>query len=179
MKELSIQSVRLSLMNGQRVIVLKERDGERYLVIWVGPAEADAIAVKLGDVAVPRPLTHDLLRNVIEQLGAAVRYVIVTSVINDTYHARIVLDVRDEIMEIDSRPSDAIALAVRAEAPIYVDDALIEAQGRLVTEPGEAEEAPVTTTESRPLDPAELERLGVFRDFIEGLDLDDFDRPKK
>jgi bifunctional DNase/RNase len=179
MKELSIQSVRLSLMNGQRVIVLKEREGERYLVIFVGPAEAEAIAVKLGEVSVPRPLTHDLLRNVIEQLGAVVRYVIVTDVINDTYHARIVLDVHGDTIEVDSRPSDAMALAVRADAPIYVEEALMDAQGRLLTESDEPEEATVSGTESRSVDPAELERLGVFRDFIEGLDLDDFDKPKK
>ncbi len=177
MKELSIESIRLSLMNGQRVIILKERDGERHLPIWVGPSEADAIAVKLGDVSVPRPFTHDLLKNVIEQLGAQVRYVVVTEVINDTFHARIVLDVHGETMDIDSRPSDAMALAVRAAAPIYVEEALIDLHGILVD--GEGQEAAVTTTESRPVDPAELERLGVFRDFIEGLDLDDFDKPKK
>ena len=178
MKELSIESIRLSLMNGQRVIILKERDGERHLPIWVGPSEADAIAVKLGDVSVPRPLTHDLLKNVIEQLGAQVRYVLVTEVINDTFHARIVLDVQGTTMEIDSRPSDAMALAVRASAPIYVEEALIDLHGLLVND-DEAQEAAVPSSESRPLDPAELERLGVFRDFIEGLDLDDFDKPKK
>ena len=179
MKELSIESIRLSLMNGQRVIILKERDGERHLPIWVGPSEADAIAFKLQDLSVPRPLTHDLLKNIIEQLGAQVRYVVVTDVINDTFHARIVLDVHGETMEVDSRPSDAMALAVRAAAPIYVEEALIDLHGLLVDEGGEGQEAAVPSSESRPIDPAELERLGVFRDFIEGLDLDDFDKPKK
>ena len=157
MRELSIESIRLSLMNYQRVVILREKDSDRYLPIWIGPAEADAIAVRLQDVSVARPLTHDLLRNMIEQLGGRVAYIVVSDLSNDTFFARIVLEVNGETMEVDCRPSDAIALAVRVEAPIFAEEG----------EPG------------RPVDPAELERLGAFKDFIEGLDLDDFDERKK
>ncbi|MGB4861097.1 MAG: bifunctional nuclease family protein [Tepidiformaceae bacterium] len=179
MKELSIESIRLSLMNYQRVVILREKDTDRYLPIWIGPAEADAIAVRLQDVSVARPLTHDLLRNLIEQLGGKVAYIIVSDLSNDTFYARIVLDVNGETMEVDSRPSDAIALAVRTEAPIYVEDSVLDRAGVLLEEDNQpAEVGGARPERSRPVDAAELERLGAFKDFIEGLDLDDFDQPK-
>ncbi|MBI5946672.1 MAG: bifunctional nuclease family protein [Chloroflexi bacterium] len=178
MKEMSIESIRLSLMNYQRVLILREKDSDRYLPIFIGPAEADAIAVRLQDVAVARPLTHDLLRNMIEQLGGRVAYIVVTDVSNDTFFARIILDVRGETMEVDSRPSDAIALAVRVEAPIYAEEAVLDRAGVLLDEESEGGEGG-EGDRRKPADPAELERLGAFKDFIEGLDLSDFDKPKK
>jgi hypothetical protein len=176
-KELSIESIRLSLMNYQRVVILREKDADRYLPIWIGPAEADAIAVRLQDVSVARPLTHDLLRNLIEQLGGRVSYIVVNDVANDTFFARIVLEVNGETMEVDSRPSDAIALAVRVEAPIYAEEAVLDRAGVVLDEEGQPHTG--DREEQRPTDPAELERLGAFKDFIEGLDLDDFDSRKK
>ena len=178
MKELSIESIRLSLMNYQRVVILREKEADRYLPIWIGPAEADAIAVRLQDVSVARPLTHDLLRNAIEQLGGRVLYILVNDLSNDTFFARIVLDVKGETMEIDSRPSDAIALAVRVEAPIFAEESVLDKAGVLLDEDGQ----PAGTGDDdsgKPMDPAELERLGAFKDFIEGLDLSDFDQRKK
>ncbi|MEX2080268.1 MAG: bifunctional nuclease family protein [Dehalococcoidia bacterium] len=178
MREMSIESVRLSLMNYQRVVILREKEADRYLPIFIGPAEADAIAVRLQDVSVARPLTHDLLRNTIEQLGGKVVYILVSDLNNDTFFARIVLDVNGETMELDSRPSDAIALAVRVEAPIFAEDAVLDRAGVLLDEEGQPKaggEDGVPT----PLDPAELERLGAFKDFIEGLDLSDFDDRKR
>ena len=176
MRELSIESIRLSLMNYQRVVILREKDADRYLPIWIGPAEADAIAVRLQDVSVARPLTHDLLRNMIETLGARVAYILVSDLSNDTFFARIVLDVNGETVEIDSRPSDAIALAVRVDVPIYADEGVLDRAGVLLDEevksPGADEAA------GKAVDPAELERLGAFKDFIEGLDLSDFDKRK-
>jgi bifunctional DNase/RNase len=165
-------------MNYQRVVILREKDADRYLPIWIGPAEADAIAVRLQDVTVARPLTHDLLRNMIEQMGARVAYIVVNDLSNDTFFARIVLDVHGETMEVDSRPSDAIALAVRVEAPIYAEEDVLDRAGVVLDEDGQpAEQAGLGP--SRPVDEAELERLGAFKDFIEGLDLDDFDDRKK
>lgn len=175
MKELSIESIRLSLMNYQRVVILREKDTDRYLPIWIGPAEADAIAVRLQDVAVARPLTHDLLRNLIEQLGGRVAYIVVNDLSNDTFFARIILDVNGETVEIDSRPSDAIALAVRVDAPIYAEDSVLDRAGVMLDEEAEGVEG-VASEPKRPVDPAELEKLGAFKDFIEGLDLDDFDK---
>jgi bifunctional DNase/RNase len=178
-KELTIESIRLSLMNYQRVVILREKDSDRYLPIWIGPAEADAIAVRLQDVAVARPLTHDLLRNLIEQLGGRVAYIVVNDLTNDTFFARIVLDVNGETVEIDSRPSDAIALAVRVEVPIYAEDTVLERAGVMLTEDGKPIEGAEAMGGAREVGEAELERLGAFKDFIEGLDLDDFDQRKK
>ncbi len=114
MQEMVIDSIRVSLMNYQRVVVLKQRGSERFLPIWIGSPEADAIAVKLQDVAVPRPLTHDLLGSVISTLGASVDHVVVTDLTNDTFYAKLVLSLTGGGQtEVDCRPSDAIAVAVR------------------------------------------------------------------
>jgi bifunctional DNase/RNase len=174
--ELTIESIRVSLMNYQRVVILKEKESDRYLPIWIGPAEADAIAVRLQEVAVARPLTHDLLRSVIDSLGAAVDYVIVNDLSNDTFFARIMLQIDGRVMEIDSRPSDAIALAVRAQVPIFADESVLEKAGVKLDQEGQTLEGITgetreTTTE---VSPEELEKLSPFRDVIEGLDLEDF-----
>src|SRR2546426_11865972 len=104
MIEMTVDSIRVSMMNYQRVIILKEKGANRYLPIWIGPAEADAIAVRLQDVNVPRPLTHDLLRNVISALGAQAKHVLVNDLQNDTFFAKIVLEADGRTLEIDSRP---------------------------------------------------------------------------
>ena len=126
MIEMTIDSIRVSLMNYQRVVILKEKIAERYLPIWIGPAEADAIAVKLQGVTPPRPLTHDLLSEVIKMLGATVDSITVCELKNDTFYAKVILNVDGGQIEVDSRPSDALALAVRSEAPIFADDKVIE-----------------------------------------------------
>ena len=136
MKEVSIEAIRVSLMNYNRVVVLKEKDADRYLTIYIGAAEADAIAIRLQDVSVARPMTHDLLTNVMSELGARVTRVVVSEVKNDTYFARLFLTINDQELEIDSRPSDAIALAVRAEVPIFVADAVIDQAGVVLDGPG-------------------------------------------
>ena len=114
MQEMQIDSIRVSLMNYQRVVILKERNTDRYLPIWIGTPEADAIAVKLQDVSVPRPLTHDLLRSVISTLGASVQHVVVADLTSDTFFAKLVIQLPDgTTTDVDCRPSDAIAVAVR------------------------------------------------------------------
>lgn len=177
MIEMTIESIRVSLMNYQRVVILKEKAAERYLPIWIGPAEADAIAVRLQEVAVVRPMTHDLLRSVIEALGGQVSYIVVNDLANDTFYARIVLEANGQTLEIDSRPSDAIALAVRAKVPIYAEESVLEKAGVLLEEPAQSPEAE-TTGEQPKVKEEELERMSAFREFIESLDLDDFDRRK-
>ena len=174
MVEMTIESIRVSLMNYQRVVILKEKSSDRYLPIWIGPAEADAIAVQLQDVSVPRPLTHDLLRSVIDTLGATVSHVLVNDLSNDTFYARIVLDVNGGPLEIDSRPSDAIALAVRAKVPIFADEMVLDKAGVLLEKDGETAER----LDRVKIDPEELEKMSAFKDFIESLDLDDFDKRK-
>ena len=173
MIEVKIDSIRVSLMSQHRVVVLKEIDAERYLPIWIGPFEADAITVQLQDIQVARPLTHDLLKSVIDEMGATVSHVMVNELKNDTFYARIVMDVNGESMEIDSRPSDAIALAVRVRAPLFVAEEVMEIAS-IVPEPGLEEISP--EGESAPLSEEEEEKLSVFRDFINELDLDDLEK---
>src|SRR3990170_2581651 len=132
MVEMTIDSIRVSLMNYQRVVILKEKVSDRYLPIWIGPAEADAIAVKLHGVAVPRPLTHDLLSSVIDTLGATVNSIIVNDLKNDTFFAKVILDVDGKQVEVDSRPSDALALAVRTGVPIYAEETVMDKAGILL-----------------------------------------------
>ena len=172
MIEMTIESIRVSMLNYQRVVILKEKEAERYLPIWIGPAEADAIAVKLQEHQVPRPLTHDLLGNIIGALGAAVSSIIVCDLRNDTFFAKIILAFNGNQLEIDSRPSDAIALAVRVKVPIFAEEIVLEKAG-IIIDPETGKPAP-----AREIPPEELERMSAFRDFIEGLDLSDFEKGK-
>ncbi len=169
---MTIESIRVSMLNYQRVVILKEKEAERYLPIWIGPAEADAIAVKLQEYQVPRPLTHDLLGNIIGALGAAVSSIIVCDLRNDTFFAKIVLSVDGNQIEIDSRPSDAIALAVRVKVPIFAEETVLDKAG-IIIDPETGKPAP-----ARDIPPEELERMSAFREFIESLDLSDFDKGK-
>lgn len=181
MIEMTIDSIRVSLMNYQRVVILKEKLAKRYLPIWIGPAEADAIAVKLQGVTVPRPLTHDLLSSVIDSLGAAIESIIVSDLKSDTFYAKIILSVNGEQMEIDSRPSDALALAVRTDAPIFAEEAVLDKAGILLDEEtGKPvmEEADEVDTKDKKLSEEEMRKLSAFHDFINTLDLDDFDKRK-
>ena len=181
MVEMTIDSIRVSLMNYQRVVMLKEKMAERYLPIWIGPAEADAIAVKLQGVTVPRPLTHDLLRTVIDSLGVTIDSIIVSDLKNDTFYAKIILNVDGEPREVDSRPSDALALAVRAEVPIYAEEAVLDKASILLDketgkpiplEEGKGEVGGEKVSED------EMKRMSAFYDFINTLDLEDFDKRK-
>ena len=183
MIEMSIDSIRVSLMNYQRVVILKEKEAERYLPIWIGPAEADAIAVKLQGVNVPRPLTHDLLRSVIDTLGVTINSIVVSDLKNDTFFAKIMLDVDGSLVEVDSRPSDALALAVRAEVPIYAEEIVLDKAGILLdVETGkpileETDEA--GGGKGKVVNEDEMKRkMSAFYDFINTLDLDDFDKRK-
>jgi bifunctional DNase/RNase len=188
MIEMLIDSIRVSLMNYQRVVILKEKtEGEevdegakRYLPIWIGPAEADAIAVKLQDVTVPRPLTHDLLRSVIDALGATINSIIVSELKNDTFYAKIVLNVNGTQMEVDSRPSDALALAVRADAPIFAEDVVMDKAGILLDKETGKPIPDVEAGDKGGKKPSEeeLKKMSAFYDFINTLDLEDFDKHK-
>ena len=179
MIEMNVDSIRMSLMNYQRVVILKEKEAERYLPIWIGPAEADSIAVKLQDVSVPRPLTHDLLRSVIDALGAVVVSIIVCDLRNDTFYAKITLSVDGENVEIDSRPSDAIALAVRAEVPIYAEESVLDKAGILLDkESGKPLPARGGGGATRKVSDEELRRLSAFADFVDTLNLEDLGKDK-
>jgi len=183
MIEMTIDSIRVSLMNYQRVVILKEKDAERYLPIWIGPSEADAIAVKLQGVAVPRPLTHDLLRTVIDALGATINSIIVSDLKNDTFYAKIILNVDGGQMEVDSRPSDALALAVRTEVPIYAEETVLDKASILLDkETGkpifEEQEMGEGGGKGKKVSEEEMRKMSAFYDFINTLDLEDFDKRK-
>ena len=172
MIEMTIDSIRVSLMNYQRVVILKEKESGRYLPIWIGPAEADAIAVKLQNVELARPLTHDLLRSVVEALGAEVRFVVVNDLQNDTFFAELSLSVDGEEIRVDSRPSDALALAVRVGVPIYAEESVLDKAGITLDE-----ETGRPVSEGK-VDDRELEGLSAYKDFIDTLDLEDFKKRK-
>ncbi|PKO23955.1 MAG: hypothetical protein CVU38_01385 [Chloroflexi bacterium HGW-Chloroflexi-1] len=166
MVEVTIDSVRVSLMSQHRIVILKDMHSPRFLPIWIGPFEADAITIELQGLKVARPLTHDLLQAMIEKLGAEVEQVAITDLRNDTFYARITLYVKGRQMDVDSRPSDAIALAVRARVPIYVSEEVLDQAGitpERDLEGSEAAQSPDGTPE--------VETPEVFREFLEGLDL--------
>lgn len=161
MVQVTIDSIRVSLMSQHRIVILKDTDTERFLPIWIGPYEAEAITVSLQEMEVQRPLTHDLLRNVLQTLGAEVLRVNITELKDDVFFARIIMQVNGQLLEIDSRPSDALALSVRAHVPIFVAESVMQ----------EAASVPEDEIESEESD----ERLEVFKDFVESLDMDDLE----
>ncbi len=169
MVEMTVDSVRINLATQQRVVILKATKQERYLFIWIAQPEAFAIAVELQGTPSQRPLTHDLLKNVISELGGKIVSIVVSDLVEEVYYARIVLDVAGRHVEIDSRPSDAIALAVRAKTPIYVEDSILERAG--VTLEQDEPQKPASKSE----DEDDADNLDAYRDFINSLDvLDEF-----
>lgn len=172
MVETVVESIRVSLVSNHRVVILKETEGPRHLPIWIGPFEAEAIAMELQGMGSPRPLTHDLIKSIISELGARVNRILVTDLNRDVFYARIILELNGRSLEVDSRPSDAIALAVRVKAPILVEDEVMARASVVLGEEGEPEAASEQTE-------VDDEKLAVFRDFVNSLDLDDLDKPKR
>ena len=158
--EMVVESVRVHMLSSQHVVILKESERDRYLPIWIGPSEANAIAMRLQGISAERPLTHDLMVAVVAALGSTISRVVVTHVVEGTFHARLYVEnATGDETEIDSRTSDAIAVAVRTGSPIYADERVLDEAG---VEPDTAEDG----------DPVDEERLAVFRDFVNSLDVD-------
>ena len=183
MVEMTIDSIRVSLMNYQRVVILKEKYSNRYLPIWIGPAEADAIAVKLQGTQVLRPLTHDLMQSMVNALGGKVTSIMISDLQKDVFFAKIVVNRNGEQVEIDSRPSDAIALAVRVQAPIFAEEDVLERGGVWLDKEtgkpvaGDAEQP--TSPEGKQVIDEEMKRkASAFYDYINKIDLDDFGKRK-
>ena len=128
MVECQIDSVRVSLTNQDRVIVLKDKTSERYVPIWIGPFEAESITIALQNIAVARPLTHDLVLSLIHQIDTLHLRVEITGLVTDTYYANLVIET-DKTVYIDCRPSDAMALVARTGVPIFVDDEILAEVG--------------------------------------------------
>ena len=124
--EMTIKGLMVDPITNMPIVILKDKDGERVLPIWVGIFEANAIALQIENIATPRPMTHDLLRNIITDLSGRVDRVVVSDLKDNTFYATVHLTVRGERVAVDARPSDAIALALRTRAPILVDESVIE-----------------------------------------------------
>jgi uncharacterized protein len=155
--EMVVESVRVHMLSSQHVVILKEAERDRYLPIWIGQSEANAIAMRLQGLSAERPLTHDLLVSVLGAVNSSVSRVVVTHVTDGTFHARLYLDTADgSETEVDSRTSDAIAVAVRTGSTIYVDERVLDEAG---VEPEREDEA-------------DDERLAIFREFVNSLDVD-------
>ena len=172
--EMVVESVRVHMLSSRHVVILKETDRDRYLPIWIGPWEASAIAMKLQGLAPDRPLTHDLFAAALAELGIRVDRVVISALAEETFHARLILEQAGRTVEIDSRPSDALALAVRTEGRIYAAKAVLE-QAALGADSGAGTEEGADiagiayeSTGEQLVDP----RLDVFRDFVNSLDID-------
>ncbi len=167
MIEVVIDSIRISLVSQHRIVMLREMDSERQLPIWIGPCEADAITIELQDVKVARPVTHDLLKNIIDDLGGKVSHILIKALNDGVFYASIFVDVNENLHEIDCRSSDAIALAVRVKSPIFINDDVMEEAGILPEQDIQEQEAAGAETEP--------EQLDAFSDFVDSLDFEDFD----
>jgi len=171
--EMVVESVRVHMLSSRHVVILKEAARDRYLPIWIGPWEASAIAMKLQGLTPERPLTHDLFMTTIEDLGARVDRVVISELADETFHARILLERDGKIVEVDARPSDALALAVRAGVRIFAAAAVLEqaalgGDGGLGEDEGGELGSTLEATGEGVVDP----RLDVFRDFVNSLDVD-------
>jgi bifunctional DNase/RNase len=155
MIEMELTGVRVELPTNQPIVLLRERSGERYLPIWIGAAEAAAIALSLKGVVTPRPMTHDLLKTILEDLSVEVQRIIVTELRDSTFYASIQMQKGTDALEISSRPSDAIALAVRMSVPIFASEDVLEEAAILI--PGDEDE--------------EVEK---FREFLDNVSPEDF-----
>jgi uncharacterized protein len=173
--EMVVESVRVHMLSSRHVVILKETDRERYLPIWIGPWEASAIAMKLQGLTPERPLTHDLFAATLEELGIRIDRVVISTLAEETYHALLFLEQDGKTVEVDSRPSDALALAVRSGVRIFAAEAVLDQAGlgadSGIEEGEEGDEgagAALESTGEKIVDP----RLDVFRDFVNSLDVD-------
>jgi len=183
MVEVVIDSIRVSLMSQQRIVILRESQAERYLSIWIGIYEAESITIALQEVEVARPLTHDLLKNIFNAFNARILRVEVSALREDTFFGNIVAEVDGRTLNIDARPSDALNLAVRAHVPILVARSVMDSAGIIPEEdlqeggeePAEIEGYGKGTGKAAPEAEGGEERLSIFEDFLENLDLEEGD----
>ncbi|MHB8572154.1 MAG: bifunctional nuclease family protein [Candidatus Dormibacteria bacterium] len=161
--EVQVDSIRVHMPTSQHVVILKDRSRDRFLPIWIGSYEANAIALRITGITPDRPITHDLMVTILGEMEAVLQQVIVTSLANEVFFARLVFQQGGREFDVDARPSDAIALAVRMEAPIYVSEEVFDRAGVLPESEGEGVEGE--------------EDMSVFREFVNSMDLPDLDNP--
>jgi bifunctional DNase/RNase len=175
MIEVVIDSVRVSLMSPQRVVVLRQLNAERFIPIWVGPYEAEAITVALQEIEMIRPLTHDLLKNLFNTFSARIKRVEIVSLREEIFFGNIVAEANGKEINIDSRPSDAIALAVRANVPIFVHKSVMDEAGMVPEKDMQGEAGSPGGAEAPHASEEAGDRLSIFEDFIDKLDLGKLD----
>jgi len=185
MVEVVIDSVRVSLTNQQRIVVLREINNDRYLPIWIGPYEAESITIALQEIEVARPQTHDLLKNVIGTLNGRLLRIEVIALKDEVFFGNLVVEANGQVLNIDSRPSDALALAVRAHVPILVSREVLDSAGVEPEDDMRSQKSssaaplvpPFKPTASEPESAGTEERLSVFEDFLDNLNMDNLDTP--
>jgi len=168
--EVKIDSLRVSLTNQQRIVVLKQVDSDRFLPIWIGPYEAEAITIALQEIEVSRPQTHDLVKNMITSLNAKLIKAVIKVLKDDIFYGMLVVEVNGKELEIDSRPSDAIAVAVRAHVPIMVSEKVMD-EASIIPEEVEQEDKIIKVDEEKQPKTDQLtlgeDRLSIFEDYLE------------
>jgi bifunctional DNase/RNase len=178
-----IDSIRVSLTSTQRIVILRELNGDRYLPIWIGPFETESITIALQEVEVSRPQTHDLIKNIFQAMDTRLTHIEINALHEDVFYGKLVLEKDGKLLEVDARPSDAIALAVRYHVPILVEQTIFTIAGThpeidirsSFVEKLENETRPTGGQEKQPeINP---EQLTVFENFIDNLHLDDLDKP--
>jgi|TARA_B100000470_G_scaffold98659_1_gene76039 hypothetical protein len=178
MQKLVVESLKINNV-GQRVVILKQESGPMYLAIWIATAEADSIAIRLQKIDIPRPLTHDLLCNSISELDGKIEKIIITDIKNDTFYAKIIVNRSGKIIQLDSRPSDAISVALQANVHIYCEDSVLEKAGFKKRDIDDLSKDKTNKKKSKemnsrlPLGDKERKSLSVFESFIDTLDIDE------
>ena len=178
MIEMIVDRVQVSLMSQHRLVVLRDVEEERYLPIWIGQFESEAITLELQGMVRERPLTHDLLKSTIQEMGGDVQYIFINSLSKDVFFALIIIATKGGTIEIDARPSDAIALAVRLQAPIYVDKMVMDRAGISPDRNVEPEilGLPDDMYESSENgERVDESKLSAFADFVDTLNLEDLE----
>jgi bifunctional DNase/RNase len=153
--EMTIKGLMVDPVTNMPIIILRDKDGQKVLPIWVGIFEANAIALQIENIATPRPMTHDLLKNVINDLNASVEKIVVCDLKENTFYALVYLQVSGSTVAVDARPSDAIALALRARAPIFVEEAVID-NAKTIDFPSDKSDSERLQKWLESLDPEEL-----------------------
>ncbi|HEY59719.1 MAG TPA: bifunctional nuclease family protein [Anaerolineae bacterium] len=177
--EVQIDSLRVSLTNQQRIVILKQVNADRYLPIWIGPYEAEAITIALQEIEIARPQTHDLIKNVISKLGGKIGRIVISELKDDIYYGAIIINKNNQSIEIDSRPSDAIALAVRTHTPIFISSEVMDEAS--ITPEIEMGEETISNKPSKDLKTSQVEktlgdeRLTIFDEYLKAQGQDKID----
>lgn len=177
--EATIDSIRMSLTSQQRIIILKDMKNERYLPIWIGPYESESISIALQEIEISRPQTHDLIKNAIYELGGSINRIIISELKDDIFYGVVEIIQKGKKILLDTRPSDALALAVRTHVPIFISEQVLESAGIVPVEDEyistyidaikpEMKESPVPDEKKN----EDVDRLSVFEEYLENLEKD-------